>query len=39
MDAEMKIYVSGSPVPIQREFKRGTDIVGVQKILAQFILN
>jgi hypothetical protein len=38
MDAEMKIYISGSPVPIQREFKRGTDIVGVQKILASFIL-
>ena len=38
MDAEMKIYVSGNPVPIQREFKRGTDIVGVQKLLAAFIL-
>lgn len=38
MDAEMKIYISGNPTPIQREFKRGTDIVGVQKILAQFIL-
>lgn len=38
MDAEMKIYISGNAVPIQREFKRGTDIVGVQKILASFIL-
>lgn len=38
MDAEMKIYISGNPTPIQREFKRGTDIVGVQKILAQCIL-
>jgi hypothetical protein len=38
MDAEMKIYISGNPTPIQREFKRGTDIVGVQKVLAQFIL-
>ena len=38
MDAEMKIYVSGNPTPIQREFKRGTDIVGVQKVLAGFIL-
>lgn len=38
MDAEMKIYISGSPVPIQREFKRGTDIVGVQKLLAAFLL-
>lgn len=38
MDAEMKIYISGNPNPIQREFKRGTDIVGVQKVLAQFVL-
>jgi hypothetical protein len=37
MDAEMKIYISGNPTPIQREFKRGTDIVGVQKVLAAFI--
>ncbi len=38
MDAQMKIYISGNPTPIQREFKRGTDIVGVQKVLAGFIL-
>ncbi|HSL44353.1 MAG TPA: PH domain-containing protein [Anaerolineales bacterium] len=38
MDAEMKIYISGTSTPIQREFKRGTDIVGVQKVLAGFIL-
>jgi len=38
MDAELKIYISGNPTPIEREFKRGTDITGVQKILAQFIL-
>jgi len=37
-DAEMKIYISGNPTPIEREFKRGTDIVGVQKVLAGFIL-
>ena len=38
MDAEMKIYLSGNSTPIEREFKRGTDIKGVQKTLAQFIL-
>ena len=38
VDSEMKIYISGNPTPIQREFKRGTDIVGVQKVLAGFIL-
>jgi hypothetical protein len=38
MDAELKLYISSNPVPIQREFKRGTDIVSVQKTLAQYIL-
>lgn len=38
MDAEMKIYISGNPVPIEREFKRGADIIGVQKTLAQFVM-
>jgi hypothetical protein len=38
MDAEMKIYISGGSSPIHREFKRGTDIIGVQKVLARFIL-
>lgn len=38
MDAEMKIYISGNMNPIEREFKRGADIKGVQKTLAQFIL-
>jgi hypothetical protein len=37
-DAELKIYISSSTTPIQREFKRGTDIIGVQKALAQGIL-
>ncbi|MBK8989694.1 MAG: PH domain-containing protein [Chloroflexi bacterium] len=35
MDAEMKIYVGSSSMPIERQFKRGTNIVGVQKTLAQ----
>lgn len=38
MDAEMKIYISGNMNPFVREFKRGTDIKGVQKTLAQLIL-
>jgi hypothetical protein len=37
-DAEMKIYISSNPNPIQREFRRGTDIIGVQKTLAQYLL-
>ena len=38
MDAEMKIYISGNMTPFQREFKKGADIKGVQKMLAHFIL-
>lgn len=38
MDAELKIYISGNMNPIEREFKRGADITGVQKTLAAFIL-
>jgi hypothetical protein len=38
MDAEMKIYITGHMSPIEREFKRGADIKGVQKTLAEFIL-
>lgn len=38
LDAEMKIYISGNMNPIEREFKKGADITGVQKTLAMFIL-
>lgn len=38
MDAELKIYISGNMTPIEREFKRGSDIQGVQKTLAHFIM-
>jgi hypothetical protein len=38
MDSELKIYIASSPNPIEREFRRGTDIVGVQKMLAFFVL-
>jgi hypothetical protein len=33
-DAELKIWISGNPVPLSKEFKRGTDIVGIQQYLA-----
>jgi hypothetical protein len=39
MDSELKIYITGNMNPFQREFKRGADIVGLQKTLAQFVLN
>lgn len=37
MDAELKIYISGNMTPFQREFRRGADIQGVQKTLAQLV--
>jgi hypothetical protein len=33
-DSELKIWVSGGGLPITKEFKRGTDVVGIQKYLA-----
>ncbi len=33
-DAELKIWVSGGGEPISKEFKKGTDVVGIQKHLA-----
>ncbi len=38
MDAEMKIFISGNMNPFTREFKKGADIEGVQKTLAEFVL-
>jgi hypothetical protein len=33
-DSELKIWVSGGGPPITKEFKKGTDVVGIQKHLA-----
>ena len=33
-DSEMKIWVSGAAMPITKEFKKGTDVIGIQKLLA-----
>lgn len=38
MDAELRIWISSNPVPIKREFKKGSDIVGIQKMLATQLL-
>lgn len=38
MDSELKIYISGNPLPLKKEFKKGTDIVQLQKLLATYIL-
>ena len=36
-DAELKVWTSGGH-SIEKEFKKGTDIVGVQKTLAHYVL-
>jgi len=38
MDAELKIWVSGSREPLIKELKKGTDVVGVQRTLAEYVL-
>mgnify|MGYP001278467367 CR=1 FL=1 len=38
MDAELHVWVSGHPTPIHKKFRSGTDIVGIQKMLAYFVL-
>ncbi|MFF5086765.1 PH domain-containing protein [Streptomyces niveus] len=36
LDAELKIWLSGGSVPIQKTFTKGADIYEVQAILTQF---
>jgi hypothetical protein len=38
LDAEMKIWIRGFSAPLHREFKKGVDVVGVQKALARHVL-
>ena len=37
-DAELKIWLSGLAEPLVKEFKAGTDIIAIQKLLATLIL-
>lgn len=38
LDAELKIWVSGSAVPIQKNFNKATNIYQVQSVLAGYVL-
>jgi hypothetical protein len=38
MDSELKIYISSNPTPLKKEFRKGTDIVQIQKLLASYIM-
>ncbi|GGR83247.1 PH domain-containing protein [Streptomyces longispororuber] len=37
LDAELKIWISSNPVPIEKTFTKGVDIYEVQAILTQFV--
>jgi len=37
-DAELKIYVSGSQMPIQKQFNKNLNIYEVQSVLADYVL-
>ncbi|KAB1443009.1 PH domain-containing protein [Pseudodesulfovibrio senegalensis] len=37
LDAELKIWISGRHEPLIKELKSGTDVVGVQKMLANYV--
>jgi hypothetical protein len=38
LDSELKIWFSGSHEPIKKQFKKGADVLGIQKLLASRIL-
>jgi Bacterial PH domain len=38
LDAELKLYISGNPVPLQRQFGKGVDVYQVQALLAQMVV-
>jgi len=38
MDAELKIYIFSNPTPLKKEFKKGTDIIQIQKLLATYVV-
>lgn len=38
LDAELKIWVSGSPIPIQKQFNKNLNIYAVQSVLAGYVL-
>ncbi|WP_454190992.1 PH domain-containing protein [Paenibacillus sp. Marseille-Q7038] len=39
MEAELKIFISSSTVPIQKNFNKSTNIYEVQSVLSHYILN
>ncbi|MFZ4718180.1 MAG: PH domain-containing protein [Ilumatobacteraceae bacterium] len=37
MDAEMKIWISGNPIPVSKEFNKKVNVYEVQQLLAHFV--
>ncbi|MFM1725341.1 PH domain-containing protein [Rhodococcus sp. PAM 2766] len=37
LDAELKIWISGNPMPIQKQFSKGVNIYEVQAMLTHFV--
>lgn len=38
LDAELKIWISGSPIPIEKRFNKNLNIYEVQSVLAGYVL-
>lgn len=38
LDAELKIWMSGSSVPIQKKFNKSTNIYELQRVLSKYVL-
>jgi len=38
LDAELKIWLSGSPEPIQKQFNKSLNIYELQQVLARYVL-
>jgi Bacterial PH domain len=39
LDAELKIWISGSATPIQKQFNKSLNIYEIQSILAEYVLD
>ena len=39
LDAELKIWVTGNSVPIEKKFNKSTNIYDVQRVLAEYVLS
>jgi hypothetical protein len=38
LDAELKIWISGNPTPIQKQFTKKVNVYDVQRVLAHYVL-